>query len=285
MKSIRPTSPESHLKSSIIVDSKKDLIQINNSQYQIIDFLSKKSTVSVYLVQEIKSNMLFVAKKYKYDLTQVTPEEIKKSNNEDALLKKLNRLEAVEWKSKSEKITLQPFYSGINLYDLSLKQTIVSQEQRLSIIIKLIDQLKRIHQFGWIHADLQPSNIVIDFEEKNNEVTHIKAVNIVDFDQSLPLENNQNIAYIPMNSPINPTYYGYYFYAYLKLPQDSKSIPFTQNADFYALGGIAQHVLILSKRGMHEVWNHPIFYQNSEALKAFKAGCEIPLFVPLPNKH
>lgn len=285
MKSIRPTNPENRLKSPIIADSKKDFIQIKNTQYQVIDTLSKKSTVSVYLVQELKENKLFVAKKYKYDLARMTSDEMKKASHEESLLKKMKRLETVEWISKGEKLTLQPFFSGISLYDLSQKQTIVPQEQRFTIMNKLMDKLKIIHDLGWVHADLQPSNIIIDFDEKNNTITHVKEVNIVDFDQALPLDIDQNTVYIPMNSPINPTYYGYYFYVYLKLPRESQWIPFTQYADFYAMGGLAQHVLILSKKGMHEIWNHPIFYQNVEALKAFKAGSEMPLFVTLPNKH
>lgn len=201
------------------------------------------------------------------------------------MLKKLNRLEVVEWTNKDEKIIIQPYFSGISLQDLSEKQTIVSQEQRLIIMNKLMDKLKSIHDLGWIHADLQPTNIIIDFFEKNNEISHVKDVNIIDFDRALPLDMGQNTVYTPINSPINTTYYGYYFYAYLKLPRESQWIPFTQNADFYAMGGIAQHVLILAKKAMHEVWNHPIFFQHPEALRAFRAGCEMPLFVSLPNKH
>lgn len=285
MKSIRTTSPENRPKASILSDSKKDFIQTKTNQYRIIDTLSQKSTVSVYLVQDLKENKLLIAKKHKYDLTKISPEALKKTANEDSLLKKLNRLETTEWISKDEKIIMQPFFSGMSLQNLSEKQTVVSQEQRLTIMNMLMDKLKIIHGLGWIHADLQPANIIIDFDEKNNAMTHIKEVNIIDFDQALPLDMDQNTTYIPMNAAINPTYYGYYFYVYLKLPRESQWIPFTQYADFYAMGGIAQHVLVLAKKAMHQVWNHPLFYQNPEALRAFRAGCEMPLFVTLANKH
>lgn len=285
MKSIRHPNPENLLKSSIISDAKKDFIQTKNMQYRIIDILGQKSMASVYLVQDLIKNKLFIAKKYKYDLAKMPPEKMKNASHEESLLKKLNCLEKVEWINKDEKLILQPFFSGVSLYNLSQKQTTVSQEQRLVIMHNLMDKLKVIHDLGWIHADLQPSNIIIDFDEKNNTITHVKEVHIVDFDQALPLDLDQDTAYIPMNSRINTTYYGYYFYVYLKLSRESQWIPFTKYADFYAMGGIAQHVLILSKNGMHEIWNHPVFYKQPDALKAFKAGCEMPLFVTLPNKH
>lgn len=286
MKSIRSTTTEKNIgRSSIISNSKNEFIQTKTTQYRIIDTLSQKSTASVYLVQDLKKDQLWIVKKYKYNQARITPEEIKKTTHEEFLLKKLNRLELIEWINKDEKLIVQPFFSGISLQNLSEKQTIVSQEHRLTIMNKLMDKLKSIHDLGWIHADLQPSNIIIDFDEKNNAITYVKEVNIIDFDQALPLDLDQNAVYIPMNSPINPTYYGYYFYVYLKLPRESQWIPFTQNADFYAMGGIAQHVLVLAKKAMHEVWNHPAFSQRVEALQAFRAGCEMPLFVTLPNKH
>lgn len=64
MKSIRSTNPESHHnRSSLLSESKKDFIQTKHMQYRIVDTLGKKSTISVYLVQDLSKDKLFIAKK------------------------------------------------------------------------------------------------------------------------------------------------------------------------------------------------------------------------------
>lgn len=284
MKSTRSPGLSNQNNPSVLAPSKNHFIRSATTQYDIVDEMSPGANGLVYLVKNLSKNKLLIAKKQKFNLKGMSLADQQNLSNEEMILKSLNRLEEVEWLNPSEKLIVQTYFPGISLKHLSEKQTLVPQEHRLDIMNKVFDKLYAIHQLGWIHADLQPSNIIIDFDEKNNAITKVNEVDIVDFGHALAL-NNQNIVTIPMNSKLNSTYYGYYFYAYLKLPESSEGIPFSKYADFYAMGGMAQHVLVLSKNSLHKIWNHPAFNRDEEAFRAFKAGCEMPLFKPLLNKH
>ena len=195
-------------------NNKKNSTLLN--QYDLLDEMTQGKTGTVSLIKKIGTNNLFVLKKQNFDITKITKEEKSRFTNEEKLLKTLHRLEAVEWVTPSERLLIQPYYPTMSLFELSLTKIIVAQEIRVKIVEQCFNKLFELHQKGWIHADLQPSNIIIDFAEKNGTMTELKNMYIIDFGQALKLAKNKEICTIPMNSKINPTYYGYYFYNLLQ---------------------------------------------------------------------
>lgn len=284
MKSTRNPSLPNQNNQTIFFPSKNQVIQTKTTEYKILNEMEQGNNAHVHLVKNLTHDKLFVSKKQKFDFSLIPAEAQKRIENEEKILKALNRLEEVDWINSSEKIIIQSYFPGISLKELSDKKINISQAHRVEIINKCLDELNIIHQLGWIHVDLQPSNVIVNFDKENNVITKINSVKIIDFGHALPL-NNHNTVSIPMSSKINPTYYGYYFYVYLNLPKESPTIPFSKHADFYAMGGLAHHALALSKQSLHSIWNHSIFVGDSERIKAFKAGCDLPLFNPLLNKH
>lgn len=67
--------------------------------------------------------------------------------------------------------------------DLNLKQI-------LQIIIGICDELVKIHHFGYLHKDVQPSNIMIDMDDTKGTLN----VTLIDFGQTKALDTNTKLA-------------------------------------------------------------------------------------------
>jgi serine/threonine protein kinase len=288
MKSTNQNPQEILEAKSSILQNTPDFIRTQKNKYKIVKETTHGKNALVYIVEnlnESKSKKYYIAKKQYFDNTKLTPIEKQRVYYEEIYLNQTNNLLDLEWVTDSERIIIEPYYPGLTLQQLAENQLLVTQQQRVNIVNKGLDKLCEIHKLGWLHADIQPSNMIIDLEQDENQVLDVRDVTLIDFGHALPLEASQNILTIPMNSKINPTYYGYYFTKYLKLSSTSKDIPFSKEADFYAMGGVTQHALALSKNSLHAVWAHPVFKNNESCLQAFRAGTETPLFQKLPNKH
>ncbi len=82
---------------------------------------------------------------------------------------------------------IMPFYTGETAYHLLPQITCV--RRIAEIIVKIAEELDRIHRIGIIHGDLNPSNIMIYFDE--NKIT----IQLIDFEYSYSINDQLAIAW------------------------------------------------------------------------------------------
>ncbi|STY98716.1 putative DNA helicase [Moraxella lacunata] len=83
--------------------------------------------------------------------------------------------------------TVSDFIDGTTWQDLNL-----SDEQKISLIQKLIQDIEHLHSLGFTHGDLKPDNVLVTM---NDDTAHIHILDILDF---CPTGKSQfNTAYSP----------------------------------------------------------------------------------------
>lgn len=83
--------------------------------------------------------------------------------------------------------TVSDFIDGTTWQDLNL-----SNEQKISLIQKLIQDIEHLHSLGFTHGDLKPDNVLVTM---NDDTAHIHILDILDF---CPTGKSQfNTAYSP----------------------------------------------------------------------------------------
>jgi len=151
-------------------------------KYIVLESLGKGAKSTIWKVEDPTDGTTYTLKRViresKEDdrfLEQMKTEYAVSSNVEHPYLRKSFELKRIpRWIKTAELLLLLEFVEG-----KTLKQaTPTDIEVVINIFQKVADGLDSLHQFGYIHADVKPKNILL---------TADSAVKIIDFGQSCPI--------------------------------------------------------------------------------------------------
>lgn len=138
-------------------------------------------------------------------------------------------------------IIVMPFYSlGSLSYQLSDKRyNLLDNNQKQRFIVQAAHLINNLHQQGWLHNDIKPSNILLNSFLSNSADNSIKSSNLLltDFALAQRLDNNLKQNCI-MNVTGTPAYLA---------PERWQGQGATQQSDIYALG-IMMFEILTGKR-------------------------------------
>lgn len=147
----------------------------NQNTYEVVKKLGQGGIGVVYLVRELNTENFFALKISK-DNTSI--------NREYELIKKFQNVEMVinAYEIDDLEVGNQIFYyirleyvSGMNLHEY-FKNKIISTELILGLMLIVVNELSKIHSYGYILGDLKLENIMVNSETKQLKLIDFGAV-------------------------------------------------------------------------------------------------------------
>ncbi len=193
--------------------------------YTEIDFCAKGGMAILYTAKDPNLNFKKVCIKIAYSETNPIKVCVEKIKEEYEALKELKAVPEVPtcfYSIEKESLVgiVMEYLDGITLGKY-VKQNI-SKQEKISILIKLLEALKRIHTFGYIHRDINPNNILIG--EGGN-------VRIIDFGTTTLANNDKTGGTIVMT--------GYYSAPEQVSGDDVKAL---SQSDIYSIGAVMYYL-------------------------------------------
>jgi len=160
-----------------------------NNKYKVIKKIGEGGISSVWLSKEIKSNKYTAIKILKQNVISNRLEDLIRFRNEAQIISKLNFkniLKIYEFGEENDfNYIVMEFINGKSLLeilnDIKKNKLILSVNDLIHIMYKIIEAIKNVHNIGIIHRDLKPSNIMIYYPESQEIKTDKYNIKIIDF--------------------------------------------------------------------------------------------------------
>ncbi|MDR5659121.1 protein kinase [Serpentinicella sp. ANB-PHB4] len=137
----------------------------NKKSYEVKKKLGEGGTGAVYLVRDIHLDREYALKLSEDNIAINREFGLLKKFQNVKLVVKVYDMDDVEIQGKTLYYLLLEHIDGVNLQNYS-ENNLVSTKTVLGVIIVILDGLVKIHNMGYIMADLKLENIMLDREKK-----------------------------------------------------------------------------------------------------------------------
>ena len=200
------------------------LRELEDMGYEEIEFCARGGMAILYTVKDPNLNFKKVCVKIAYSETNPIKVCVEKIKEEYKALKELKAVPEVPTCfysiEKESLVGIVMEYIEGEIIGEYVKQNI-SKQEKISILVKLLMALKRIHTFGYIHRDINPNNILISGGK----------VKLIDFGTTTLANNDKTGGTIVMT--------GFYSAPEQVSGDDVKALP---QSDIYSIGAVMYYL-------------------------------------------